>query len=209
MATSQFELGDINLGNERARGAEISVRYRKSRSHISFNVFATNYNDYIYERATGAQEDGLPVFQFTAADATFKGFEFDAGARLATIEDFDILIDGSVEYVDANLDTDGSALPRIPPLGVGLGVVLENDDWRLRAELEHAARQDDFAPDELPTDSYSLVNLQIGYKVNDKITLRGSINNLFDDDARQHTSFLKDVVPLPGRNIKASLSVEF
>lgn len=209
LATNQFELGDINLGNERARGGEVSVRFRDGRNHASFNVFATDYSDYIYEQATGAEEDGLPVFKFTAADAVFKGFEFEAGAKVWTVNDFDILLDGSVEYVDANLGSDGSALPRIPPLGVGLGIVVENDIWRLRAELEHAAKQDDIAPNELPTDGYSLVNLQTSYKVNDKITVRGSINNIFDQDARQHTSFLKDVVPLPGRNFKVSLSAKF
>ena len=209
LATNQFELGDINLGNERAQGAEVSVRFRKGRAHASFNVFATDYSDYIYERGTGGNQDGLPEFQFTAADAVFKGFEFEAGAKVWTVNDFDILLDGSVEYVDANLGSDGSALPRIPPLGVGLGVVVENDIWRLRAELEHAAKQDDIAPDELRTDGYSLVNLQTSYKINDKITVRGSVNNIFDEDARQHTSFLKDVVPLPGRNFKMSLSAKF
>ena len=209
LATNQFEVGDINLGNERARGAEVSVRFRKGRSRASFNVFATDYSDYIYERATGVEQDGLPEFQFTAADAVFKGFEFDAGAKLAEVKGFDILVDGSVAYVDANLENDGSALPRIPPMSVGLGVVVENDDWRLRAELDHAAKQNDIEPDELPTDGYSLVNLQTSYKVNDKITVRGSVNNVFDEDARQHTSFLKDVVPLPGRNFKVSLSAEF
>jgi len=209
LATNQYEIGDINLGNERARGGEISVRYRKAGSHASFNVFVTDYNDYIYEFATGAEQDELPVFQFTATDAIFKGFEFEAGVKLATIKNFDFLVDGSVEYVDANLSTDGSALPRIPPLGLALGLVLENDDWRLRAELDHAAKQDDIAQGELETEAYTLVNLQASYHINERVSLRGSINNLFDQDARQHTSFLKDVVPLPRRNLKLSLSVDF
>ncbi len=209
LATGQFEVGDINLGNERALGAEVSVRFRKGHSHASFNVFATNYDDYIYEQATGGAQDGLPEFRFTAADAVFKGFEFEAGSKVWTTQGFDILLDGSVAYVDANLGSDGSALPRIPPLGIGLGVVVENDNWRLRAELDYAAKQTDIALNALPTDGYSLVNLQASYKINDKITVRGSVNNIFDDDARQHTSFLKDVVPLPGRNFKASLGVKF
>ena len=209
LATNQFEIGNINLGAERARGGEVSVRFRSGRNHASFNVFATDYKDYIYERATGGEQDGLPEFQFTAADAVFKGFEFEAGAKLGTIEGFDLLVDGSVAYVDANLGSDGSALPRIPPLGFGLGIMLENDDWRLRAELDHAVQQDDIAPGELETDAYTLANLQASYHINERVSLRGSINNLFDQDARQHTSFLKDVVPLPGRNLKLSLSVDF
>ena len=133
----------------------------------------------------------------------------EVGVKLAELGEFDILGDASLEYVDANLSADGSALPRIPPLGWALGMVLENDNWRLRAELDHAEAQDDIAPDELVTDAYTLVNLQASYRINERVTLRGSINNMFDQDARQHTSFLKDVVPLPGRNFKMSLSAKF
>jgi len=209
LATNQFELGDLTLGNEKAAGGEVSIRFRKGQNHASFNVFATDYSDYIYERATGNEQDGLPEFRFTAADVQFTGFEMEVGVKLAELGEFDILGDASLEYVDANLSADGSALPRIPPLGWALGMVLENDNWRLRAELDHAEAQDDIAPDALVTDAYTLVNLQASYRINERVSLRGSINNMFDQDARQHTSFLKDVVPLPGRNFKMSLSAKF
>ncbi len=213
LATSQFEIGDNDLSLERARGVEMSMRFKEGRAYASFNIFSTKYNDYIYERATGALQDGLPEFKFTASDALFKGFEFEAGAKLATINNFDFALDGSVEYVKADLDADGSAqrtfLPRIPPLGIGLGAVFQNHDWRFRAEIDHAAKQDNTAPGELVTNGYTLVNLQTNYKINDALTIRGSINNVFDQDARQHTSFLKDTIPLPGRNLKISLSAKF
>ena len=37
--------------------------------------------------------------------------------------------------------------------------------------------------------------------------LRGT--NLLDDEARQHTSSLKDVVPLPGRSLHAGVRLTF
>jgi len=213
LATNQFEIGNLNLGLEDAGGAEMSVRFKQGGSFASFNIFATKYNDYIYGRATGALQDGLPEFKFTASDAVFKGFELEAGAKLATLKNFDFLVDGSVEYVDANLDADGSAprtaLPRIPPLGIALGAVLQNDDWRFRAEIDYVTKQDDTAPGELRTDGYTLFNLQTSYKINDRLTIRGSLNNVSDQEARQHTSFLKDTAPLPGRNFKMSLSATF
>ena len=33
--------------------------------------------------------------------------------------------------------------------------------------------------------------------------------NLTDEEVRLHTSFLKDLVPLPGRNVRVSLRGEF
>jgi iron complex outermembrane receptor protein len=37
--------------------------------------------------------------------------------------------------------------------------------------------------------------------------LRG--NNLFDNEARNHVSFLKDISPLPGRSVMAGLRAVF
>jgi len=70
----------------------------------------------------------------------------------------------------------------------------------LRAELDYAAEQNKIETFELPTDSYSLVNLFATWTppvLDDTVKIRASVLNLFDDDARQHTSFLKDTVPLP------------
>ena len=33
--------------------------------------------------------------------------------------------------------------------------------------------------------------------------------NLFDEEAREHASFLKDLAPLPGRNLRAGLAYRF
>ncbi len=213
LATNQFEIGNLNLGLEDAGGVEMSLRFKKERSFASFNIFATKYDGYIYGRATGALQDGLPEFKFTASDALFKGFELEAGAKLAKLKSFDISLEGSVEYVDANLGADGNAprtsLPRMPPFGLTLGAVLQNDSWRFRAEIDHAAKQDDTAPGQLVTNGYTLINLQTSYKINNRLTIRGSLNNVFNQDARQHTSFLKDTAPLPGRNFKMSLSAAF
>jgi len=41
------------------------------------------------------------------------------------------------------------------------------------------------------------------------VRLSLSVLNLLDDDARQHTSFLKDIVPLPGRNVRFSIASSF
>lgn len=209
LATNQFEIGDLNLDNETATGGEISVRFRKGEARINLNVFTTYYSNYIYERATGNEQDSLPEFQFTAANAVFKGFEIDAGVKLASINNFEILADITLEYVDANLVLEGIALPRIPPLGLGAGLVLQNAVWRLRAEINYAAKQNDLAPRALPTNASTLINLQSSYRINERITLRSSINNLLNSEARQHTSYLKETVPLPGRNFKLSLFLTF
>jgi iron complex outermembrane receptor protein len=64
---------------------------------------------------------------------------------------------------------------------------------------------------ELPTDGYTMVDLDFGYRLPGRthttmFFLRGQ--NLLDEEARRHTSPLKDVAPLPGRSVAAGIRLE-
>ena len=120
------------------------------------------------------------------------------------------MADASLEYVEARLDDPGQdSLPRIPPLGATLGLSADTDKWGLRAEVEYTAKETKLAFSELASERYALVNAFVSREINDNITLRVSALNLTNQEARQHTSFLKEVVPLPGRNFKLSLAMTF
>ena len=210
LATDQFELGDPTLDKEVATGVEAAIRHREGGHFITLNAFYTDYSDYIFERETGLEEDELPVFQFTAADATFKGFEIQGGMELGRIGNFDIKADALAEYVRAKTETGN--LPRIPPLSVLTGIEADSGLWKFRAELDYADAQNDIAAFEIPTDDYALVNLFATWRPDvgeQNVAFKLSVQNLFDEDARQHTSFLKDQVPLPGRNLRFSMSADF
>jgi iron complex outermembrane receptor protein len=210
LATEQFELGDSTLGLETATGIEAAFRHREAGHFLTLNLFYTDYADYVFERATGEEEDGLDVFQFTAQDARFKGFEVQGGADIATFGTFDVSVDGLVEYVRA--ETDSGNLPRIPPLAVLGGIEAESDSFKFRAELDYAAEQTDISEFELATEEYALTNLFVTWKtqVQDApIRVSVSLMNAFDQEARQHTSFIKDSVPLPGRNLRFSIGTRF
>jgi len=129
---------------------------------------------------------------------------------VAEVGAFTIKADGLAEYVRAK--TDGGDLPRIPPLSILTGLEAESERLKFRAELDYAAEQNKTAVFELPTDDYALVNLFAAWKAPigaQPVRLSVSVNNLLDNDARQHTSFLKDVVPLPGRNVRFSVAAQF
>ena len=66
------------------------------------------------------------------------------------------------------------------------------------------------AENELPTESYTLLSAEVSYafdQPNVFLFLRGT--NLGDEDARQHTSPLKDLVPLPGRSVEFGVRYDF
>ena len=41
------------------------------------------------------------------------------------------------------------------------------------------------------------------------ITVFADAHNLTDEEAREHTSFLKDIAPLPGRNLRVGVTYAF
>ena len=208
LATDQFELGNPALGLETATGAELAIRHREPGHGVVLNLFYTSYDDYVYERETGLEEDGLPVFRFVGEDAEFYGFELQGEVDLAERGGWLFTLDGLAEYVRATLD-EGGDLPRIPPLSILAGLEADNGPVSLRAEIDWADEQRKRSAFELPTDSYALVNLSLGWQFSEAVGVRVGIDNLFDVEARQHASFLKDEVPLPGQNLKVALRGRF
>lgn len=206
LATNAFERGDITLGKEVSTGAELALRHREDSHSLTLNLFYTDYEDYIFEQETGLEEDELPVFQFTAADAEFYGFEVQGALDLYMSETWSVAVDGLAEYVRAT--TDAGNLPRIPPLSLLAGIEAQTDALSLRAEVDWSDEQDRTSAFERATDSYTIVNLFTSYSFGDDVTFSLGVNNLLDNDARQHTSFLKDLVPLPGRNVRFTVSTK-
>lgn len=211
LATQQFEVGDPNLTEETAWQTEASVRVANGPFAGTVNLFRTEYDDYIFERETGLEEDGLPLFQYTQVDATFSGIEFETDVDVYQSEDLTVALDGSVSYVRATNQTTDMPLPRIPPLFYTVGAQADYQSWFARVELEGSSSATRLEPLEEGTDSYTFVNAQISWKpiaVRDvRLTLQG--RNLGNTFARPHTSFIKELTPLPGRDVRFSVAVGF
>lgn len=218
LATNAFERGNHDLGLETALGFEATFSYTSGPISLVINGFLTDYDDFIYEAATGEEEDGLPVFEFMAHDARLYGFEakteYHAGSyKSETFGDIDFHIDGQADFVRAKLSNiDGNNnLPRIPPFSALLGVEASAELFELRTELEYAAAQNRISGHELATKDYVLWNAYLTMRPfqNKNLSLGLKATNIGNVEARQHTSFLKDQVPLPGRNIQVSFSAAF
>ncbi len=214
LATSSFEVGDPTFDEEVGRGVEATARIASDRVAFTVNGFYTSYKDFIYEAATGLEEDDLPVFQFTAVDAAFKGFEAEVEAELFKAGGFDVHADAAIDYVRARGDGPAGKfdLPRIPPFSGLFGLEAKSPLFDVRGEIEYAAEQDKIAEFELPTESYTLYNAYLTlrpFKEQSGLALRIAATNLTNEEARTHASFLKDVLPLPGRNLRVALTGRF
>ncbi|HTU13058.1 MAG TPA: TonB-dependent receptor [Allosphingosinicella sp.] len=211
IATQAFEVGDPTLRLEKSWGIEGYARARFGPLRLRASVFANWFDNYIYQTATGEEEDELPVFQYFQQDARYFGFELEAAAELMRSGNFSVNGNVVVDYVRATIDDDGPA-PRIPPLRVLAGLEAGSDRLTGRVEAEWVADQDRVTTFETPTDGHTLVNASLSWRpwgTARETVLILSANNIFDVDARRHASFTKDFVPLAGRDIRLSARFSF
>ena len=88
---------------------------------------------------------------------------------------------------------------------IDLSALASIEGWRVDA-------QNRVAEFETPTPGYTFLNASIGYKFQwgrtyNYLYVRGT--NLLDAEARDHLSFLKEVLPLPGRGVVVGLRTTF
>ena len=211
-ATRAFEIGNPDFRKERQLGAEAVLRGRGTGWRLELSAFVNRFDNYIFLDPTGGEEDELPVFAYNQADATFWGVEVEAGVKVAQLGSTRIDVTGLLDYTRATILSGGGAVPRIPPLRMIGGIEANGGAVGGRIEIEHVTAQDRIAAFETRTAAFSLVNASLSWKPfgpDTPTTLMVQANNIFDVEARRHASFLKDVAPLFGRDIRVSLRVAF
>lgn len=211
LATLQYEIGDPDLGQETANNIDLNLRRHKGSLNWTINLFYNRVDDFIYLANTGAELDGLPVFVYTHADAVLKGYEAEIETAVWSEGSSEIKLRLFSDQTRGTL-VDGGNLPRIPPRRAGVGLEYMSVSWTAGLKATHHARQDDIAELELPTDSYTMLDANVSYRllsahIDWDIFLRAT--NLLDEEARRHTSFLKDLAPLPGRNFTLGVRGSF
>jgi iron complex outermembrane receptor protein len=222
-ATGTFEIGNPFLEKEKAQTIEIG--FRKSKGPFRFDVAAyhARFNGFIFKSLTGETCDDtlatcapgpggeLNQVLFAQRNATFTGAELQAQYDVAPIWRGVWGIDGQYDFVHARFDdTTGGNVPRIPPHRAGAGIYYRDAAWFARLGVLHAFEQDRIGDNETPTKGFTLLNADLAYsfKLDERsgfspdmtIGLKGE--NLLNDDVRNHVSFRKDEVLLPGRTIR-------
>jgi iron complex outermembrane receptor protein len=211
IATQAYEVGDPDLGIESAWGGEAYLRLDRRTHALAVTLFANRFDDFIFEAATGEEEDELPVFGYFQRDATHYGFEAEGSATLFRAGGFRFVGDAVADYVRATVKGAGP-VPRIPPLRLLGGLEAQSDKLDGRVEMEWVADQDRVAAFETPTDGHTLVNASLAWRPwgkSKEMQFVLSANNIFDVDARRHASFTKGYVPLAGRDMRLSARLDF
>ena len=130
----------------------------------------------------------------------------------------DLYFEMKADYVHAEDRDSGASLPRITPLRVGLGLGYTSENLNLKIEGVRVNHQFRTAQFETSTPGYNLLNASASYRlpvrlghglkpVTTEIFVRGT--NLTNEEARNHQSFLKEVLPLPGRSVLGGVRLSF
>lgn len=184
----------------------------------------------LIDPGTPLMDDGVPVRLWNQADARFHGMEADAtialvdndsgawdlrvfgdvvrgklapGGRERDVE-VEVFHDDRVRQYAGRISLEGN-LPRLAPARLGADLSWSDGPWRASLGAVRYLKQDRVAANETTTPGYTLVDAHLAWHRDTaagnawEVFIDGS--NLLDQEARPHTSFLKDLAPLPGRGI--------
>ncbi len=218
LATNTYECGllpdaltcggagnDADLARETSQNVELTLRGEEGPFSYRVDAYVNKVDDYVYAR-TLDRFDAFRLIKYTQADAKFRGFEAEASWRFSDTLSATVFGD----RVRATLADGGGNLPRIAPERVGARINLDMGTFNSEIEYTRVSAQDKIADFETRTPGYGLLGMSVGYTLPDgrsRFFLRG--DNLLDRLVWNHTSFLSDVVPQPGRNFTAGYSYTF
>jgi iron complex outermembrane receptor protein len=207
LATSTWEVGNPGLAKETSNNVDITLRKFAGPTTFSVSAFHNRVDDYIYARTLDNHE-GFQLVEYAQQDATFTGIEGELRRELGGGLQATLVGD----YVRAKLRDGGGNIPRIPAGRLGAKLDGEWQGWHGMVEAYRVATQDDVATHESRTSGYNMLNLGTHYNLRIAglpAQLYARLNNVTDELAFSHTSFIKHAAPLPGRNLTAGLRVTF
>lgn len=227
---THYEPSDRTLKMEKSNN--IDLTFQKLEGDVGFIVnafynqidnFYTQFDTGLFaESGHGEEDEGgeggegeaehshageLPVFVFESVDATLRGLEIETAWQMTPRFKTTVFAD----YVRAKLD-EGGDVPRIPPLRYGVSLGYGDQRWSADLRWTRYDDQDDVATLETETQGYNWVDASVNYQIpfdKTELTLFAKAENLGDQEARVHTSFLKELAPRPGRNLRVGIRGSF
>ena len=214
IATGQFEVGNTQFSKEKSNGIDAQVRWKDAKNSFNIGTYYTRFNNFIGVFDTGNIDaaSGLPIAQFGAVPAVFKGLEAEGKFNISA--NWNLNLRG--DYVKAKDKRNNQDLPRIAPLRLGAGLQYGLGNFTAKLDVLRAFKQSNTAENELATDGYTNVSAIVAYKLGQlfnsnkfKVELFAKANNLLNDEIREHASFLKDIAPAGERSLLIGARADF
>ncbi|WP_448211803.1 TonB-dependent receptor [Colwellia sp. MEBiC06753] len=221
-----IEIGDQDVALETSYNLDLTWRKFEGDFGFIVSAFYNHVNDFYYQQDTGYLSDavhdheeeaaldeehghgeGLPIFVYRQDDVNLYGVEAEFVYQISSPLKATVFSD----YTRAKL-ADGGNLPRIPPLRFGAQLNYQANDYSAELSYSRYFDQDNTAAYETNTDGYNMLDANFNYYLptaGADTTLFIKANNITNEEARVHSSFLKNDAPLPGRNISVGIRGSF
>jgi iron complex outermembrane receptor protein len=221
-----------DMDKEVSNNVDLSYRFNTDDLNASFSIFHNQIDNYIFEDFTDLvfsdgglvsaqvfadqvanlgeaadEADGLPVVVFAQQNAKLYGYEAQIDWHLND----QWRLEAFTDYTRAKLAS-GLNVPRIPPMRIGSSAHYESGNWHTEMEIIRNSKQDKIAINETDTSGYTMVSASANYYLaldNVDMTIYIKGDNLTNQEARVHSSYLKDEAPLSSRSFSVGVRARF
>ena len=217
-AVQRFEVGNPELKSEESQNIDLAYNFKNEVGFVSINFYQNNINNYIYRQDTGqvdtagTEPSNLKIANFVQKDAEMEGYEIQFGTSM---DFYNGSLDLSIgrDQVEGTFK-DGSFVPRMIPARVLYSLSYVEDNLSVDVDLTNVKQQSDIGGvGDSVTAGFELLDLSIGRTIPvngvEEFKVIFFANNLLDEVARNHSSTVKNEVPLPGKNLGVKLALQF
>ncbi|MEM8600561.1 MAG: TonB-dependent receptor [Bacteroidota bacterium] len=228
--TAQYEVGDPNLGSERALEASLTLRHQTPSRELEFSSYVNRINDYLYLRPVNdlivTNRGVFPEFNYTQDTAVLVGFDGFATQRFGRFA-----LGATVAVLRGTNLTQDEALLGMPADRLELSAGVDLGSWGALRDLSAETRVDfvreqDRFPTRLdddgvtvipvdyvePPPGYALLGFDLGGEIAmgpSVMRLSLSVDNLLDTRYRDYLSRYRYFALDPGRNVVLRLALPF
>ncbi|HBQ45251.1 MAG TPA: hypothetical protein DD716_06360 [Thiomicrospira sp.] len=218
-ATDSYIFGNRNLNKERSINLDFDWAWQQARGELHLNLFYYMFTDYIYQQTrydnnNQVEKDPFhlsPVWETKQQNANFYGGSIAYDWQVHSFNKTQLVLENQLDMLSAKL-ANGNNLPRTAPMSYLIGLKYEPANWAVKLSLKHVFEANQLAENEASTAGYNWLSLYADWKHKQsygewKLWLKGE--NLLNEYAQNHLSFLKESAPLKGREIQAGVALSF
>ena len=218
--TSRYEIGDEELDIEYAN--QLDFKYQWSNDHLGIvlNPFIQDISDFISLNPTGSVVSGYKVYNYVQYDKVeINGVEMNLHYHPHQLHN--LHFEQSYSFLQARNKDSENGLALVPANSIKTKMLfnLNNYDGLLKYKFDYISiyhiykfKQDSYAEYEELTDSYNVINFQLGLKFNSQFHCSLGVNNILNETYTPHISRVRGIaggVPNPGRFLNINLKYDF